>query len=100
MRFVQFEWKNRRSVGVELKDGGDIVDLTDSDPSVPHDLVNLIKGGQPMLVAAKRYVRNCNIATTQTLSHAASSRRCNDLYVYWLGKFTGVWTDSCVACTR
>lgn len=54
MRFVQFEWSGRKGVGVEIQEGGDIVDVTEADPTVPHTLRDFITGGQPNLLAAKK----------------------------------------------
>lgn len=54
MRFVQFEWNGRRAVGVETKEGGDVVDVTEVDPTVPRNMRDFIAGGQPNLLAAKK----------------------------------------------
>lgn len=54
MRFVQFEWNGRRAVGVETKEGGDIIDVTEVDPTVPRNMRDFIAGGQPNLLAAKK----------------------------------------------
>lgn len=54
MRFVQFERGGDRRVGVEIRDGGDIVDLCAGDSSIPSDMRSFIEGGQKTLLAAKR----------------------------------------------
>lgn len=54
MRFVQFERGGDRHVGVEIRDGGDIVDLCAGDSSIPSDMRSFIEGGQKTLLAAKR----------------------------------------------
>lgn len=54
MRFVQF--LNRSGVqrlGVQLKIGGDIVDLNAGDQSLPNSLLQLIEGGRTLLDKAK-----------------------------------------------
>lgn len=54
MRFVQFQWNGRLAVGVEETDGGDIIDVTEIDPNVPHNMRDFIAGGQNNLLAAKK----------------------------------------------
>ena len=54
MRFVQFEKGGVRRVGVETRDGGDIVDLCAGDSNIPTDMRSFIEGGQRTLLAAKR----------------------------------------------
>lgn len=54
MRFVQFEWSGRKGVGVEVEDGGDVVDVTEADPSVPHNMRDFIDGGHRNLLAAQK----------------------------------------------
>lgn len=41
-------------MGVEVRDGGDIVDLCAGDSSIPSDMRSFIEGGQKTLLAAKR----------------------------------------------
>lgn len=43
-------------IGVELKDGGDIVNLTDANPKFPASMVSFLKGGENLLYEAKRLV--------------------------------------------
>jgi hypothetical protein len=54
MRFVQFQWNGRLAVGVEETEGGDIIDVTEIDPNVPHNMRDFIAGGQNNLLAAKK----------------------------------------------
>ncbi|KAH9500853.1 Fumarylacetoacetate hydrolase domain-containing protein 2 [Bulinus truncatus] len=54
MRFVQFEVDGRRGLGVELADGGDIVDLNTNDAELPNNMKDFIAGGQKNLELAKR----------------------------------------------
>lgn len=56
MRFVQFERSGDRRVGVEIRDGGDIVDLCAGDSSIPSDMRSFIEGGQKTLLAAKSVI--------------------------------------------
>lgn len=56
MRFVQFERGGDRRVGVEIRDGGDIVDLCAGDSSIPSDMRTFIEGGQKTLLAAKSVI--------------------------------------------
>lgn len=56
MRFVQFERGGERRVGVEVRDGGDIVDLCAGDSSIPSDMRSFIEGGQKTLLAAKSVI--------------------------------------------
>lgn len=56
MRFVQFERGGDRRVGVEIRDGGDIVDLCAGDSSIPSDMRSFIEGGQKTLLAAKSVI--------------------------------------------
>lgn len=56
MRFVQFERGGERRVGVEIRDGGDIVDLCAGDSSIPSDMRSFIEGGQKTLLAAKSVI--------------------------------------------
>ena len=56
MRFVQFEEGGRRRVGVELRDGGDIVDVCAGSSIVPTNMKSFLEGGYDVLLAAKRWV--------------------------------------------
>ncbi|XP_022110460.1 fumarylacetoacetate hydrolase domain-containing protein 2-like [Acanthaster planci] len=56
MRLVQFQYAGRAGVGVELGQGGDIVDLCAGDPNIPSNMKNFVKEGQIMLDAAKQVV--------------------------------------------
>uniref|UniRef100_A0A0B6ZZ25 Fumarylacetoacetase-like C-terminal domain-containing protein n=1 Tax=Arion vulgaris TaxID=1028688 RepID=A0A0B6ZZ25_9EUPU len=68
MRLVQFETtdgdgtgtsdKSRRRIGVELGSGGDIVDITSYDPSLPTNTRDFIAGGENALEAARRAVQS------------------------------------------
>ncbi|KAL8602888.1 hypothetical protein ACOMHN_026848 [Nucella lapillus] len=58
MRFVQFEWNNRLGVGVEKTEGGDIVDVTEVDPTVPRNMKDFIAGGEKNLDAAREAVQS------------------------------------------
>ena len=54
MRFVQFLLNGSNRLGVELKDGGDIVDLNAGSKSLPCDMKTFIEQGQQSIQAAKR----------------------------------------------
>ncbi|KAK3592464.1 hypothetical protein CHS0354_008272, partial [Potamilus streckersoni] len=54
MHFVQFEQNGERFLGVELRYGGDIVNLNQANSSIPRDMRSFIEGGHQMLLAAKR----------------------------------------------
>ncbi|XP_061171456.1 fumarylacetoacetate hydrolase domain-containing protein 2-like [Saccostrea echinata] len=56
MRFIQFERGGVRQVGVEVRDGGDIVDLRAGDSEIPSDMRSFIEGGQKNLLAAKSVI--------------------------------------------
>ncbi|KAK6178159.1 hypothetical protein SNE40_012972 [Patella caerulea] len=58
MRFVQFLRDGRQHIGVELTDGGSIVDLNAADSTMPCDMRSFLTGGQPLLVAAKSAVES------------------------------------------
>ncbi|XP_071090334.1 oxaloacetate tautomerase fahd2, mitochondrial-like [Haliotis cracherodii] len=58
MRFVQFEVNGAQKVGVELSDGGDIVDLNGADKEIPDNLRSFIAGGQAQLLRAKSAVES------------------------------------------
>jgi len=55
MRLVQFVESGRQRVGVEKKDGGDVVDLSAGEPSIPSDMKSFLAGGQDMMSKAQRY---------------------------------------------
>lgn len=54
MRFVQFEVNGQQAVGVELQEGGDIVDVSQADPAVPSSMRDFLQKGQPCLNAARK----------------------------------------------
>ena len=54
MRFVQFEDDGCVRVGVELSNGGDVLDITSADKSIPNDMKSFIQGGESVREAAKR----------------------------------------------
>ncbi|XP_013088119.2 fumarylacetoacetate hydrolase domain-containing protein 2-like [Biomphalaria glabrata] len=56
MRFVQFQSESGRGVGVELGDGGDIVDLNKCSSQIPNNMKDFIAGGQTYLDIAKSAV--------------------------------------------
>ena len=50
MRFVQFLNKNGvQRLGVQLKLGGDIIDLNAADTSIPNSLITLLNGGKQLI---------------------------------------------------
>ena len=55
MRLVQFVESGRQRVGVEIKDGGDVVDVTAGEPSIPSDMKSFLAGGEDMMSKAQRY---------------------------------------------
>lgn len=62
MRLVQFTDGHSR-VGVELGDGGDVVDLSAANASIPTDMRKFLDGGQSMLQKAKEWVYQVNQRT-------------------------------------
>ena len=54
MRLVQFTDGKHSRVGVELGNGGDVVDLSAANPIIPTDMRKFLDGGQTMLQAAKQ----------------------------------------------
>lgn len=58
MRFVQFLQDDRRCVGLELSQEGDIINLNDADAKIPSDMRGFIEGEKPMLIAAQRALEN------------------------------------------
>lgn len=54
MRLVQFESKGRMSVGVELVDGGDVVDLHSVDSSIPTDMKSFLESFEESKAKAQR----------------------------------------------
>lgn len=54
MRFVQFCNKSGvQRLGVQLKLGGDIIDINAADTSLPNSLINLLNGGKQLLDRVK-----------------------------------------------
>ena len=56
MRLVQFIEAGRQRVGVEIQDGGDVVDISAGEPSIPGDMKSFLEGGEEMIKKAQRYV--------------------------------------------
>lgn len=56
LRLVQFEAGGSTRVGVELADGGSVVDITAVDPAIPIDMKTFLEGGEENLAAAYRYI--------------------------------------------
>lgn len=56
LRLVQFEKDGLTRVGAELGVGGDIVDLTAIDGSIPHTTIGLLQAGEQALAAASAAV--------------------------------------------
>lgn len=56
MRLVQFLKNNMQRVGVEIKQNGDIIDLTKFCPAIANDMVTFLKSGEEGLNAAKKAV--------------------------------------------
>ena len=54
MRLVQFFEDGRQRVGVEIQNGGDIMDISAGDPSIPSDMKSFLEGGEGMMLKAKR----------------------------------------------
>ena len=54
MRLVQFVEGGRQRVGVETKDGGDVVDLCAGESSIPSDMKSFLAGGIEMVKKAQR----------------------------------------------
>ena len=52
LRLVQFETDGRCRVGVEISQGGDIVDVTNVDSSIPSDMVAFLEAGETALASA------------------------------------------------
>lgn len=55
MRLVQFFEDGTQRVGVEIQNGGDIMDISAGDPSIPSDMKSFLEGGQEMMLKAKRF---------------------------------------------
>lgn len=55
MRLVQFVESGRQRVGVETQDGGDVVDVSAGEPSIPSDMKSFLAGGEDMMSKAQRY---------------------------------------------
>ncbi|XP_048585234.1 fumarylacetoacetate hydrolase domain-containing protein 2 [Nematostella vectensis] len=58
MRLVQFEEGGRLRVGVELSDGGDVVDISTVDNSIPTDMRSFLEEGGEALEKARRAVES------------------------------------------
>ncbi|CAH1784086.1 unnamed protein product [Owenia fusiformis] len=58
MRFVQFKEGDRQGVGVELSNGGNIVDLSAGNSSIPNNMRDFLAAGQNAIVAAKSVVES------------------------------------------
>lgn len=56
MRLVQFFEDGRQRVGVEIQNGGDIMDVSAGDPSIPSDMKSFLEGGEEMMLKAKSVV--------------------------------------------
>lgn len=56
MRLVQFVEGGRQRVGVETKDGGNVVDLCAGESSIPSDMKSFLEGGEEMMKKAQRVV--------------------------------------------
>ena len=54
VQFMQFEADDSTRVGVELADGGSVVDITAIDPAIPRDMKTFLEGGEDNLAAAHR----------------------------------------------
>ncbi|XP_067036936.1 oxaloacetate tautomerase fahd2, mitochondrial-like isoform X2 [Acropora muricata] len=56
MRLIQFVEGGKQRVGVETKDGGEVVDLCAGDLSIPTDMKSFLEGGEEMMNKAQRIV--------------------------------------------
>lgn len=56
MRLVQFVESGKQRVGVEIKDGDDVVDVGAGEPSIPSDMKSFLAGGEDMMSKAQRYL--------------------------------------------
>ena len=54
MRLVQFVEGGKRRVGAELSSGGDVIDLSAADASIPHDMRSFLEGGEQNMNAARK----------------------------------------------
>lgn len=54
MRLLQFVEGGKQRVGVETKDGGEVVDLCAGDLSIPTDMKSFLEGGEEMMNKAQR----------------------------------------------
>lgn len=54
MRLIQFIEGGKQRVGVETKDGGEVVDLCAGDLSIPADMKSFLEGGEEMMNKAQR----------------------------------------------
>ena len=53
LRLLQFESGGQTRVGVELEDGGKVVDISAVDASIPLDMKNFLEGFESNLIKAK-----------------------------------------------
>ena len=56
LRLVQFTAGGEHRVGVELKNQGDVVDITAVDPCIPKDMRSFLEGWENNLSAAERLI--------------------------------------------
>ena len=54
MRLVQFVEGSSRRVGVEISDGGRIVDVCAVDTAIPRDMKSFLEGGMDTRKAAEK----------------------------------------------
>ena len=59
MRFVQFIKDGMQFIGLELKQGGDLLNLNQADAKIPSDLRTFIEGGDNLWKAAGRLSSRC-----------------------------------------
>ena len=62
MRLIQFVEGGKQRVGVETKDGGDVVDVCSGDTSIPTDMRSFLEGGEEMINKAQGYSYDTNKA--------------------------------------
>lgn len=65
----QFIYTHR--IGIEMNNGGDIVNLTDACDRMPNNMMDFLNGGSELLELAERYCINAGIGgSCEWLPHA------------------------------
>lgn len=57
MRIVQFLQNGKQYIGLELKEGGDLINLNHADTKIPSDMRSFIDGGDALWKSVERYIK-------------------------------------------